>query len=486
MSPVLLALLLACAPGHGPQEVALALTPGATHSGSLDVRDASHLDFTLALPMDVIAFDVRLDCNLADLDLYLAPGDVPCDPSSAMWYAVGEESREELVVHRLADPRLTGGPLAIRVDFPGHYAPTQNGRNLSRADFTLSVQVFAARVDAELVEGVARHDSLEPASGGFRIYSIEVPDDAPALRLDLFDVSGDLDLFARHRVRVLSQGGLTATAMNPWGAESLVITPQGSPRLRSGPWFVQVENLVDPGERASFGILASFSAEAPAGLRGLPELRVRPEAVGLARALPGVFELFCGPFGGSGTCLTDDGWILTNAHVVGLGLHAEVVVCASIEQGRPARESFRGRVVEYDQTLDLALVRIESGFRGEPIPPDYRFPAVPMGDPSALAMGDDLWLVGYPMAGGQQSRVTISVSRGIVSGFERSVLGLFIKTDAEIQGGSSGGAALDADGRIVGVPSTLVELGAGQFGFLEPLTMIPASWQAHLTRRAQR
>jgi S1-C subfamily serine protease len=105
---------------------------------------------------------------------------------------------------------------------------------------------------------------------------------------------------------------------------------------------------------------------------------------------------------------------------------------------------------------------------------------VPLGDPEQLAMGDALWLAGYPTAGGQRSRVTISLSRGIVSGFERGEHGVLLKTDAELQGGSSGGAALDAQGLLIGVPTSLVESGAGQFGFVQPLSALPEAWRARV------
>jgi len=309
---------------------------------------------------------------------------------------------------------------------------------------------------------------------------VDVPEGAPALRIDLFDVAGDLDLFARRGGSVLLRGPGTAEALNPWGAETLLLTPHSDPPLKPGRWLLQVEDTIDPRERASFAIVASLTESPPAEVCGLPTFSPPSSTSAIARVLPGVFELYCGPYSGSGSCITRDGWVLTNAHVVSTGPGSTVVVCAPLVRGEPARESFRGSVEFYDADRDLALVRIVSGFRGEPIPADYVFPALPLGNPDKLEMGDALWLAGYPTAGGQKSRVTISLSRGIVSGFERGEHGLLVKTDAEIQGGSSGGAALDANGTLIGVPTSLVESGAGHFGFVQPLTALPDAWRERL------
>jgi hypothetical protein len=457
------------------------LTPGRSQAGVLEVGAAAASCFVLDLPADVVALQLQLSCTLADLDLYANPHAHVDPDGGSRWHGHGDEGEELLVVQRLADEALAGGRVFVCVVYDYEEPPLVDGRPLERVPFTLAARVLTPQVDAELVADEVRRDAVGLDGAGLRTFRVDVPPQASALRLDLFDVSGDLDLFARPGDGgLVVQGPGTAGALNPWGAETLLLTASSDPPLRSGRWTVQVAGLVDPSESVAFALVAGFTAEAPAVACGLPRLDPPAGARGLARALPGVFELFCGPFAGSGTCVTADGWVLTNAHVVATGPGSEVVLCAPLERGLPARESFRGVVAEYDPVRDLALVRITSGFRGEPIPAGYAFPAVPPGDASRLQMGDALSLVGYPTAGGQRSRVTISLSRGVVSGFERDEHGLLLKTDAELQGGSSGGAALDADGLLVGVPTSLVEIGAGQFGFVRPLDTLPPAWRERL------
>jgi hypothetical protein len=462
------------------QDEPIALHGGQPYRGEIGLGAASSLCFTLELPEDVVALDLLLACPLADLDLYANPGGHAEELELSEWIADGDEGVEHIHARRLGEPSLEGGSLTVCVSYPYDAPPLVGGRKLESAGFTLEARVFAARVDAQLTLGTVLRGTLPADGGNFRTYELEVPPGVEALRIDLFDTAFDLDLFARHRRRLLVFTPLLAAQQNSWGAETILLTPDGMPRLRPGTWYVQVENQVDPQDSVSFALLASEGAGVPEPLRGLPELAPPADARGIPRALSGVFELFCGHLAGSGTCVTSSGLLLTNGHVVDTGRGDPVIVCVPLTPGLPAKESFRGRVVELDRERDLALVQIETSFWGEPLPAGYRFPAVPLGEPSALQFGDALFLAGYPSTGGQKSRVTISLSRGIVSGFEQSPHGRLIKTDAEIGGGSSGGAALDAQGRLVGVPTSTVELGSGQFGYVQPLDALPAGWRARL------
>jgi S1-C subfamily serine protease len=162
------------------------------------------------------------------------------------------------------------------------------------------------------------------------------------------------------------------------------------------------------------------------------------------------------------------------------------VISIPVDPHRPSVESFRGHVEKIDKPRDVALVRVTSGFYGQPLPSGYVFPTVEMGGSEELAIGEPLWLVGYPSTGGQGSRVTITATRGIVSGFDRAEFGTVVKTDATITLGNSGGAAIDSQGRIVGVPTSTVEVGSGHIGYVHPLSALREEWRAlirsHLIR----
>ena len=94
-------------------------------------------------------------------------------------------------------------------------------------------------------------------------------------------------------------------------------------------------------------------------------------------------------------------------------------------------------------------------------------------------LGDPLVTIGFPEPGGTGTRSPVMFSTGVVSGFERERSGVRIKTDAFVASGSSGGAALDAAYRLVGVPVfTVTETeGTAQMGFLVAVTDLPRAWR---------
>ena len=155
---------------------------------------------------------------------------------------------------------------------------------------------------------------------------------------------------------------------------------------------------------------------------------------------------------GSGTIIDPSGLILTNAHVAtpsDLEL-TELQVALTGQTDHPAVPTYVTEVAAADTVLDLAVIRITATLDGSALP--EAFPFVKVGDSGALDIGDDISIFGYPGIGGN----TITFTSGQVSGFTgEAVLGdrAWIKTDATIAGGNSGGLAANDAGEIVGVPT---------------------------------
>lgn len=162
---------------------------------------------------------------------------------------------------------------------------------------------------------------------------------------------------------------------------------------------------------------------------------------------------------GSGVIITSDGYILTNNHVVGgEGTKVKVTLAGT-------KKDYDARVVGADPQTDVALIKIEAtGLK-----------AATIGDSSKLRVGDVMLAIGNPFSLEQ------SVTMGIVSALGRSNLGItgggyedFIQTDASINQGNSGGALMDAQGRLVGI-NTAIRPGMGGgnigIGFSIPVNM---------------
>jgi len=166
---------------------------------------------------------------------------------------------------------------------------------------------------------------------------------------------------------------------------------------------------------------------------------------------------------GSGTIISANGLILTSAHVVAstpeIDIY-ELVVALCLRPDQSPVALYHARIVQIDQNLDIAILQIESDIEGNPIDPDTLDLAfVPLGDSDHLQLGDPLTILGYPEIGGP----TITMTRGEVAGFStQQAYGMraFIKTTAIITGGNSGGAVLNENGELVGMP-TQIGQGAG-------------------------
>lgn len=164
---------------------------------------------------------------------------------------------------------------------------------------------------------------------------------------------------------------------------------------------------------------------------------------------------------GSGTLISEDGLILTNAHIAqpsSVGLppseNPDALGIGIVEStDQPPVPSYLAEVVAIDGLLDLAILRITTTLDGSRVEPAaLGLPFVPLGDSDIIRLGDNINIFGFPGIGGE----TITFTRGSVSGFssqEQVGNRAWIKTDATIAGGNSGGLATDDFGQLIGIPS---------------------------------
>ena len=148
---------------------------------------------------------------------------------------------------------------------------------------------------------------------------------------------------------------------------------------------------------------------------------------------------------GSGVIVTEDGYILTNNHVVDNAQEVKV----TLQDGR----EFTAKVVGRDPKSDVAVIKIDA----------KDLPFVPMADSEKVEVGDVVLAVGNPFGVGQ------TVTTGIVSATGRGNLGIedyedFIQTDAAINPGNSGGALVDVEGRLIGINTAIFSRSGGNQG----------------------
>jgi len=140
---------------------------------------------------------------------------------------------------------------------------------------------------------------------------------------------------------------------------------------------------------------------------------------------------------GSGVIVSEDGYILTNYHLIESVDQIEIALADS--------RKVRARVVGTDPETDLAVLKIEL----------EKLPSITFAHPEQLRVGDIVLAIGNPFGVGQ------TVTLGIVSGLGRSHLGIttfenFIQTDAAINPGNSGGALVDVNGNLIGINTAIL------------------------------
>jgi serine protease Do len=170
---------------------------------------------------------------------------------------------------------------------------------------------------------------------------------------------------------------------------------------------------------------------------------------------------------GSGSIVSPDGFILTNAHVVDPEDYQTITYAIGLTDrtDQPPEFEYLAEVVVVDYVLDLAVIKIVSDMDGNSV--SVSLPYIALGDSDEIDIGTDLRILGFPGIGGD----TITFTEGAVSGFtqERGIEGrAWIKTDATIAGGNSGGMAANDSGQLIAVP-TSASAGVEEFVDCRPV-----------------
>lgn len=163
---------------------------------------------------------------------------------------------------------------------------------------------------------------------------------------------------------------------------------------------------------------------------------------------------------GSGSIVSEDGYIVTNSHVVSDGEAKEINVLFNNGETAPAE------LVWNDASLDLAIIKVDEN--------NKNLKAIDIGDSDEIGVGDRVVAIGNPLGFELQSTVT----SGIISGLNRSVsfntgvqMDGLMQTDAAINSGNSGGALLNSRGQLIGINTAKAGNSDG-IGFAIPINTV--------------
>lgn len=188
----------------------------------------------------------------------------------------------------------------------------------------------------------------------------------------------------------------------------------------------------------------------------------------MSRQAPSIFDFFFGYGGtpqerervgsGSGVIIRQDGYIVTNNHVIEGATDIEVTLTNN--------KTFKAELIGTDPATDVALIKVDA----------QGLPVIPFGDSDKLRLGEWVLAIGSPY------NLRSTVTAGIVSAKGRSIpdnsrefkIESFIQTDAAVNPGNSGGALVDKAGNLVGINTAIVsQTGAyAGYSFAVPVNIV--------------
>lgn len=146
---------------------------------------------------------------------------------------------------------------------------------------------------------------------------------------------------------------------------------------------------------------------------------------------------------GSGVIISEDGYIVTNNHVIANASELEVTLNNN--------ETYKAQLVGVDQQMDLALLKINT---------NEKLPFLTFGDSDTIKLGEWVLAVGNPY------NLTSTVTVGIISAKARNLseggIQSFIQTDAAVNPGNSGGALVNVQGELIGI-NTMISSNTGSY-----------------------
>ncbi|MCI6277559.1 MAG: trypsin-like peptidase domain-containing protein [Clostridium sp.] len=216
-----------------------------------------------------------------------------------------------------------------------------------------------------------------------------------------------------------------------------------------------------------YGPVSSFADEK--GDLTLPEVvaRVEPAVVGVATTSISQDMFYRGKVQqgiGSGVIISDEGYVLTNYHVIEGAQEVKVI----LQDGETSKE-VNAKVVNYDQVRDVAVVKITDE--------GVKMPGVAeLGDSDELMKGQQVIAIGNPLgkefSGTVTSGIISSVNRQLATDSNGKALN-FIQTDAAINQGNSGGPLMNAKGQVIGINTAKIgSTGVEGMGFSIPINEI--------------
>ncbi len=413
-----------------------------------------------------------------DVDIHVRRGIPPRhEDEDAQWLAMSTAPIERLVV--AGTENLPAGTYHAEIVLLDPETPVEVIMTLRRLTtdedlYTWGKKDLPALTPDAWVRGVVRVEE-----SGITWYQVDVPAGTGSLHAQLLGATGPLELLlARPEDGAIDARAFTAQVDEYLGVEF-------RPALQKATSFrLGVLNRATWDKEVRYRLAVAFDRRPT-----LPDDLVWPpvytgdDLTPAERTAAATVEITIGDCsGGSGVCLTPTGLVMSCRHCLqftdGTGRLQRDKILVAFPQTLdvPPVQTFFAKIVEEDEDRDLVLLAPLKDVFGRPVGDAMRFPYVPIAKDPKVRVGEELYVAGYPQVGSDCIRTAVVLSHGIVAGLERQPSGpAWIKTDAWVAPGHSGGPVVDAGGRLVGLAAAT--LGTTEsLGLCVPIERFPKGW----------
>lgn len=464
-------------------EVTGMLTDGMRIPVNID-GNRGYETFVIDVPRNAKSVRLVLRGQGADIDLYVKRGSIiemygSDDDASA----TSSFPSEQLYLRR-------GSGLRSGLWYIDVYCPS--GRDVEailEVDFNVDeIENFydQAMEDSLVVlePGVWQPGKIDRALAAYQTFRFTVPEGVSRMYVQTRDAQYDIDLYLREGAQMQNwDSDPDYEAVTARLDESLFVEAKGGKDLATSDWYLDVVTLRSSDNEIEYEVQVSFNAPPEdETLASVPLVPEPPEDLSvLERALWSTVKIDADGGSGSGSLVSADGLIITNHHVIydddSNEVNDTVFVSLAYAMDQPPAQRLIAKTLEYDEDLDLALLQIQTDLSGESLPEDTAFFFVPIGDSQDVHLGQPIWVGGYPSVGGRNSRSPVSLTSGIMSGWDNTTSEEpWIKTDARINAGNSGGSMFDSSGNLIGIPTMERIEEDDELGYARPTHVIPEGW----------
>lgn len=433
-------------------------------------RTVSEFYFTFRAEESLFGLRVKIESD-RNVSLFINHESNEADLKADTGRTTGEKIIE---FSRFATPRLVDGL------YYGAVVYQTETEGEETVPFRLTLEPVELTLTGTVAAGQAQQWQTGGQSGAtMAYYMLDMPANAKALRVDVFECDTDVDLYLfagkpDYRLDYAVLKGETYA-----GCETVLLDGHSKPVFNPNEKYYLLIYDRHPAAvagKVSFAVEAGSSPSyAARRAMTVPVADEDPKK----NAVGATVEILCEQSTGTGFIISPKGYILTALHVLKRadGTYSGTVIGAvNTDIRKPASERFRLKMVASDESRDIALLKIDSMLFGAYPKELVTLPSFSLSNRSRAEMGDILLTLGYPKSGGTASKNSVKMARGIFSGYEnRSGVG-YIISDIKADAGNSGGPVFDSLYRIVGIAQSLLQSDYSYLLCIYPIDALPSSW----------